>query len=304
MNCSYGPYEIVSDLETVGEFLFIDNELSRKVAVFSTCEEAVRPPCSDAIALHIEENCPDGCKTFWYECPSETGRQYTVLPTPCGVKITSFENGLITIDSCDATLFGSELFCFGKIYTNVGTFESSDKSLTTFEFDGHTFTVKGALGECSELYNCPECQIDYQSVMAFETLPTPPDDFSAPEPSAEEAVSDIETPETEVVPSENRTEWKDLVTNQVIISTGVGTDTVCDAEKSVLGTNIEECLSNDNPSIATLPSGHTVVAYENRGEDGVTKITVAILSSSVRQNIRSNRKLSTGTLLNNLSVEF
>ncbi|KKL90902.1 hypothetical protein LCGC14_1900060, partial [marine sediment metagenome] len=38
-----------------------------------------------------------------------------------------------------------------------------------------------------------------------------------------------------------------------------------------------------------------------RKQDGIAKITVAILASSVKENIRSHRKLGTGTLLNNLA---
>lgn len=298
MSCSYGPYEITSNLEAIGEFTFVDNELPRRVAISLDCAEAVTPPCVDAVALHIEEDCPDGCKTFWYECPSEMGRQYTVLPTPCGVKITSFEDGLITVGNCDATLFGSELFCFGKIYTNLGTFESPDKSLTTFEFNKHTFTVKGKLGTCNELYDCPDCQVSSQNVTAFEDLPIAPDDISAPQPSTDEELSSEigGAPETVVIPSENRTQWSEWINNTTTIP--FGTDTLCEAEK--LLTSIGVCVSNDNPAIATLPSGHTVVAYENRREDGIAKITVAVLSSSVGENVRSYRKLGTGTLLNNL----
>ncbi|KKL72570.1 hypothetical protein LCGC14_2083610, partial [marine sediment metagenome] len=167
MSCTYGPYKIASNLEAVSEFVFIDSALSRRVVTFVDCSASVIPPCADAVALHIEDNCPDGCKILWYECPSEMGRQYTIFPTPCGVKVTSFENGLVATDSCDATQFGSELFCFGKVYTSLGAFDSPDKSATTFEFDGHTFAVTGKLGNCSELYDCSECQIDSQTVMAF-----------------------------------------------------------------------------------------------------------------------------------------
>lgn len=295
MNCSYGPYKITSSLEALDEFTFIESKLPRRIAVSSNCAEIVSPPCSDAMVLHIEEDCPDGCKIFWYECPSQMGRQYTILPTPCSVRITSFEDGLVVVDNCDATLFGSDLFCFGKIYTDHGIFDSPDKSLTTFVFDGHTFTVKGESGDCGELYDCPDCQA-IQSVMAFADLPTPPEDISAPQP---EGVILDDPFETEIIPGEERVQWHwDAPTSPF------GQDTLCEDEKPLTswpgGTSLPTCASNDNPSIATLPSGHTVVAYENRREDGLTKITVAVLSSSVRENIRSHRKLGTGTLLNNL----
>ncbi len=301
MSCTYGPYKITSNLEAVSEFAFIDHALSRRVVAFVNCSESVTLPCVDAAALHVEDGCPEGCKILWYECPSEMGRQYTILPTPCGVKITSFENGLIATDSCDATQFGSELFCFGKTYTNLGIFNSPDKSATTFEFDGHGFTVKGMEGDCNELYGCPECQINSQ-VTTFEDLPTPPEDASAPEPpTTNDPVSDIDVPETIVIPAEGRSKWHwDATTSEF------GTDTLCEEEKPLTswaggsGEDLDDCFSNDNPSIATLPSGHTVVAYENRREDGIAKISVAILSSSVGENIRSHRKLGTGTLINDL----
>ena len=301
MTCSYGPYKITSELEAVGETGFIDKNLSRRVAVFADCVETTNPPCAAAVAVHTENGCPDGCKIIWYECPSEMGRQYTILPTPCGVKVTSFEDGLVAVDGCDATIFGSETFCFGRVYTNLGAFDSPDKSLTVFEFDGHTFSVQGNIGECNELYNCPDCQTSSSpEVTAFETLPTPPDDIRAPEPPTDdEVISDINTPETEVIPAEGRMEWHWDAT-----TTSFGQDIMCESEKPLTGwpggAALPTCASNDNPSIATLPSGHTVVAYENRGEDGIAKISVAILSSSVRENVRSHRKLGTGTLINDL----
>ena len=302
MSCIYGPYQVTTSLPSIGQFSFVDSSLSRRVVVFVDCDSTATPPCPGAVALHIEDGCPDTCKTVWYECPSENGRRYTLFSTPCGVTITSFEDGLTKVDGCDATQFGTEHFCFGKVYTELGEFETAEKTSTNFEFDGHSFSVKGQLGECNELFTCEECGLSENQVVAFEELPTPPDDPSAPSlVSDEEEPSSEDVPVTSVVPSEDRVIWTRPST-----MTEFRAGTFCEPERTLAswshGQSPGSCGSNDHPSIATLPSGHTIIAYENRAEDGSTKISVAILSSSVGQNIRYHRKLGTGTLLNDFGA--
>jgi hypothetical protein len=281
--------------------MFIDSSRSKQMVMISDCEP-LNPPCPDAIVLHRENHCPN-CDILWYECPSETGRIYTILPTPCGVTITSFEDGLLSIKECNAAAFGSQHFCFGKIYSSVGTFDSTDKSSVTFSFDKHIFTVKGNLGLCfDDLFLCDNCSSS--TIEVFADLPTPPEDIAAPpvfgEEPDEDEPSEDDTPSTEVIPSEGRTEW----TWDVSVSE-FGIDTTCEAERAITGwtggTALTTCSSNDNPSITTLPSGHTIAVYENRREDGITKISLAVLSSSVHKDVRYFRSLSRGTLLNNLA---
>jgi len=233
------------------------------------------------------------------------GRIYTIISTPCGVTITSFEDGLLTSGLCDATQFGSEHFCFGKIYSPAGVFESPDKASVTFNFDEHTFTVQGNLGTCTlDLFVCDECHPSSE-VAAFADLPDAPPDVSAPDfGDDEEELSEEDVPATQIIPGEGRPNWLDEW-NASASPTEFGVDTLCEDEKALTdwpgGTALPVCESNDNPATVSLPSGHTIVAYESRSETGLTKISLAILSSSVHEDVRYYRRLSKGTFLNNLA---
>ena len=285
MQCIFGPYQVTSILPKIGES-FIDNNKNRQIVVFGNCSSTILP-CSEAILLHRIQDCPNGCDISWYECPDKR-REYTLLITPCGVTITSFIDGLIS-NNCDATKFGSSFYCFGKIYTALKTFESTNKSIVSFEFDGNSFTVQGSSSECSELFDCSECQ-ETQEISLFEEAPTPP---PLAIPPLDSSNTEIIENTTQTIEIENRPKYAWNATTK-----NVSQNVFCEDEKSLK--TLLPCLSNDNPSITTLPSGHTIIAYENRKEDGLTKISLAILSSSVKQNIRYYRKLAKGVLLNNL----
>ncbi len=315
MNCNFGPYQITTKLESVGENAFIDNSKSKQAVVFGDCNSII-PPCEGAVVLKRQNDCPQ-CDIAWFDCPSIMGREYTLLATPCGVTITSFSDGLVSLQGCDATIFGSGHFCFGYIYSSAGKFKSNDESLVSFIFDDHEFSVRGNLGFCSDdMFACEECQPN-ELVTAFADLPTPPSVPSDPSIAGDDTekkagVDDV--PATKTIPSENRSTWTDLEDTITFgeafceeterrINSGVNIGKVDwgDENTSSGGKKLLVSESNDNPSIATLPSGHTIIAYEHRGADGLTKISLAILSSSVRRNIRYYRSLSRGVLLNNLA---
>jgi len=143
--------------------VFIDNTKTRRVAVITPCNSRSERPSIDAVLLYEIDQCPfSGCSIQWYECPSELGRTYTLLPTGCDVVITSFENGLLLSGKCDARIFGSRNFCFGKIYSGEGinriVRRAPSQCESTFDFDGHTFNVKGKLSENYGLFDCGNCQ--------------------------------------------------------------------------------------------------------------------------------------------------
>jgi len=122
--------------------VFTDDQKIRQVVVTTPCGSPPELPCLNAKLLHEVLECPDGsCDTRWYECPSEFGRQYTLLITGCNVIITSFENGLLYENGCDAQTFGAESFCFGKAYSGLSMeiYDSGNPCSTSFEFDGRIF---------------------------------------------------------------------------------------------------------------------------------------------------------------------
>ena len=292
MNCILGPYQITSDLLRLATNQQLDgfaaficpSESFRTISI--GCSES-HLPTADAVTIHTIEDCPS-CKMIWYECPSKMGRIYTLLITPCSVTITSFENGLAKSNSCNALSYGSVEFCFGKNYSSTGVL-GIEINVTSFDFEGHHFSISGSSSICDELYDCSNCQ----SVASFAEMPSAPDHNL------------IETPQISILPDrpsipieEEKIPWAwDLA------HPPIGIDTLCETEKSLLSWNqssLKECESIQHPSVASLPSGHTIIAYESRDATGSTKISAAILASSVSQNIRYYRQQSRGTLLNNL----
>lgn len=303
-NCCYGPYEYSSlNLTDQSGPTFVDTAKSRLIAVITKCDNPVVTPTPDAVLLHESIQCPDNeCDIRWYECPGEMRRTYTIVATPCNVLITSFENGLLK-DGCDASVYGMKSFCYGKIYTSTGIFNANNSCTCIFEFDGITFTVNGVSSECSEIFNCPDCpsqELSEQVITQFGELPQAP-------PLAEES-EETETNiiQTGILEGEGRTKWHNTP------SEAVGQDTVCFPAKNVIGWPVGggkhvECASNDNPSIAVLPSGHAAIAYEDRDAEGKTKISIALFNTSVKGNdvgtkIFYYRLLSRGTILNDSNL--
>ncbi len=298
MNCVFGPYKITSSsFPGIEGTTFVDTDKTRRIAIVSSCDSAITAPCDGAIAVSQTVCEESNCNIRWYECPSVLGRTYTIFPTPCGVTITSFEDGLLSLNGCSATNFGSSTFCFGRIYTAAGEFKSESSQVVSFELDGHTFVVEGVSGECNEFLDCGSCsQFDNEEVAAFAALPAPPPEVADEEIEEEAAPDDETVPETEIIPSENRTVWHNIPA----IDTGPGTK--CDAPVNVSGA-AGACESSDSPAVATLPSGHTIIAYEDRSVTGLALIRVAILKSSVNKNIVYYRRLSKGTLINDPEKE-
>ena len=298
MDCVFGPYQITSPNFSDGKF--VDEQKFRRVAKITPCGEVASPPCGNATIVHSEVLCPDNdCNITWYEC-QDKGRTYTILVTPCEVLITSFEDGLLFSGGCDASQHGVGHFCFGTTYVDEKQIESKNNAVT-FEFDGHTFTVSGNVGVCDDIFDCKECYHEGLSIESFgDVLPTAPELATSPSDEDADTVIDIVTQE---INSEGRTVWHNLPTAE---AGPVGQSTVCDTERNVTewvstAPSLGSCDSNDNPSIATLPSGHTVIAYENRDEAGNVSIALVVLATSVKDTVKYNRKLSRGTLINNAS---
>ncbi len=150
-----GPYTLrVSGISNVQSLKFTDSTKTKRVVVIAT-NGSIASPSPQAKALHEFKS--DKCSIKWFELPDVLGRTYTVLPTACEVVVTSFDNGLISHLDCDATLFGTGTFEFGKIFSgseNRQIFDSNSQCSAVFEFDGHVFTIKGQASASSGLFTC------------------------------------------------------------------------------------------------------------------------------------------------------
>lgn len=272
-----GPYTIQSF--SLSED-YVDHTKSRQVAVIENCQTTPFLPCDDAVLLHEELLCDNECAIRWYDCPSQTGRTYEIIPTGCGVLITSFENGLLTINGCNAQNYGSEFFCFGYTYNQNGKYPSSE-CLTSFTFDGHKFTVSGKSSDI-DIYHCEgECE----ELQAFGlTLPQeiPPLDSNDVQ----------ELTESSSIQHENRTIWY----NKPEGDQDTGLDVSCNPGENIPRNDV--CTSQNCPAIAMLKTGQCVLAYEDRDNKGLTKISLFVFQASVKNSIKYHRSLSMGRLIN------
>ncbi len=300
----WGPFTVETDLSGSGTS-FIDSSEPRRVAIVTSCEAPVESPCGDAVLLHEEVNCPESnCDIRWYECPSQLGRTYTLEITACEVVITSFENGFLSINNCDVTSFGTKSFCFGKAYGVGGETVDINDCVVSFEFEGHSFTITGNYSDEVGIFDCVAC---WGEVTTFgggepidptqgggQQLPDPPSQSGPGDPTTGGGSADPENlnPGTPI-DSELRTEWF----NRPESDPSVGLDVFCNDGVGI--PRSDQCQSQDNPAIAILQSGQSIIAYEDRDVDGKTKITLQIFRTSVKDSIPYYKSLSRGRLINN-----
>lgn len=313
--CCYGPYTINSpSFPDVPGPVFIDESKTKQVVTIVDCNNKISLS-SHHIKLHELNDCPNECKAVWYEDTQTMGRKYTILATPCEVLITSFDNGLLAQGSCDGSIFGSRRYCYGKVYTDDGTFDSGDACSVTFEFEGHIFSVSGSSGECAEVFDCGECtesstlssQLIDDAVTAFSTeIPEAPPEPEGPS-NQDDDDSDGDSLQGSSLEGEDRNIWHNAPTEDA------GQDIKCFPSLNV--NNWPEgseshplCYSHDNPAITTLPSGHVAIAYEERNDEGHTAIKLAMFDTSVKgtgsgNKIYYHRSLSYGKLFNDSDVQ-
>lgn len=290
-----GPYTITTPNLIESEGFFVDNNKTRLVAVIQDCNSIEQKPSDDAILLNEENNC-NSCIIRWYECPSDMGRTYSFEISGCDIRITNFENGFLYQDPCDAFHFGSDQFCFGKVYSESGS-QPGNTCESIFIFDERTFKVSGMPSE-SDLFECPTCE----EIMTFGADPSVNDiQPDAPNEAVDAADSINENNEASdndmtLSSAEDRTNWPTPSD-----WSSPFTDVSCSESTRLTK---EDCDSYDNPDIAVLRSGQAIVAYTDRNEDGKTKISLAIFGSSVENKIIYHRKLSKGILLNEKSLRF
>lgn len=265
------PYNITSPhLQRINDTTFINPDKYKHIYIVTRKEESPKI-LPDSTLLHQEDF--ESYSVRWYET-KEKGREYTVIPSPCGVYISSFENGFTSTSEYDAAIFGSAFFCFGRIYLENGDEYSTHQSEVNFEFDGHYFSCTGTEINNSGAYDCDKCNnapIDtYNNSKNNEVIMSSSN--QAP-PILDPVIPSISTF------AESTTEGE-----------------VCpDGEQSV---SKEFCESQNNPDIAVSPSGSAIVAYEHRDKLGNTIIKIRQFCTTHSKNIVYYRSLSFGKLIN------
>ncbi len=299
-----GPYEIRSQ-HFPGQTgpTIINHQKTRRIAIIRSLDSEPQPPTADAELVHEVRNAD--CAIEWYECKETLGRTYTFLVSGCSILVTSFENGLLKDYQCDGGEYGSKSFCFGKVYSgeeNPQIFESNNECSSIFDFDGHIFTINGISIQTSDIFDCQDCW-PREQIVAFGGPPTGGEDEEdeeeppPPPPPEEEDEESSGGSEGTPVDVENRVDWGDAPSTW----TTEGIDVICGPAQA-LSKSDASCESHNNPSVITLPSGHALIAYEERDKDGDTKISLAYLNTSVQEKVVYYRSLSKGTLVNEPSV--
>lgn len=285
--CCYGPYTVECTGCSSGDgALWYDSGKTRRLCRSVPCEGSCETVygASYEIITNDTSACPS-CQQCLLESQS-LGRQYRLVITACSVIITEFEHE----SDCGECLGNSSEFCFGRTYSADGTSIASDNGCTTtFEYDGHTFTVHGVESECIETYECGDCVTDdvshtEQGVELVSGTPSEctPDDYVSP--------ADTEVTEPQIV-------WHNAPT------TSAGRSLNCSDEQTIRaasGTDVE-CQSQQRPSVDVLQAGTAIVAYEERATAGLVKASLSQKSTTVGNKVVHGRALGTGHLLNNSS---
>lgn len=274
--CCLGPYTVsAAGHQVLDQYRTIDPTKTYRVAVFSAPSQPILPPTPEAVV--VQQRLGVGLESYnitWYECPDKLGRVYTTIPNACSVVITSFENGLLSEHGADASIFGSQEFCFGKNRIGDQVVESENLCRIVFTFDGSSFAVSATESDSNGLFDCSGC---FGSVALFGELPA---DLPTAAQATEAEVFNLYSGSTGTV--ESRMEW-DTGPEK---TESVGT--TCDDEVDVSAhLSKTPCESHLNPSIATRISGKSIVAFQHIDPEGESRIRLETNSipSTVPYNI-------------------
>jgi hypothetical protein len=243
------------------------------------------------------------CAITWYECPTTLGRTYTLITSPCEVFVTSFENGLLAQEACDAATHGSASFCFGKIY-DTEVFDA-DPCTSSFAFDGHRFIIEGNPSISFGAFDCSSCWPTEFAALEWNADAAGDQDLPEAPPEAESEEPDEEASEEEgssFIPVDNPEDDEQRIIWDSGPTAETGVDTTCLPAEEI--STPDDCESRDNPAVATLPSGHALIAYEDRATDGSTIIKLGLVDTTVDNRIYYYRSLSRGRLLNDDSIAY
>lgn len=278
--CCFGPYETEClDCDSGSGLTYIDNSKSYKSCNNSTCNKSCETTFGNTYDIidTFDGNCPD-CRECYLEHKSQLGRVYTIIPNPCSVVITDYDQN----QGCGECLENATEYCFYPDPCSGSTEECS----SIFSYDDHLFRVTGVTQNCYEGFECEGCWSNQNAF--FESVFPEVPEFQECTPSEEPSVPQ----EQEEIPPEII--WH----NKSSSSTGQGVD--CNSE-TLISKHVS-VLSQQHPSIDVMASGHAIIAFEERVNSGLTKISLAQVKTSVPNVVNNWRQHSYGVLVNEGSL--
>ena len=283
--CCLGEYKVFCDtLEKLSDYTFIDRNKTKLIAITDNSSIPV-----DAILKHeIKNHNNTDCHIKWYELINTYGRIYTIIPTACDVAVSNYENGFLIQNSCDPSIFGTNSYCFGKLYANNVVQKNIEECKSIFELDGHIFTTEGQSSNCFDLFDCSRC--NDESLSLFDSKGDIPNSI----PDA--TIVDIKSPsiqEKEVIQNSFKVEN---------LSENISKFISCSPESEL--SLKQKCESQNNPSSVRMPDGNIIIAYQKRKNDGMTGISLSIIKSTVNEAVYFYRNLSFGSLINDNDFSY
>lgn len=286
--CCFGPYTVECIGCSSGEDnLFYDSSKTFKSCRNVECYES----CLNKYGLNFNidedyvDDCPE-CRECYIEHKTQLGRYYSLTITNCNVLITDYypEN------ECGSCIERSESHCFAINTCESGIDMSNPPCKSIFDFDDKIFVVVGSIGDCIVGSDCEDCW-----EISNNDMNTP---FSFLPEEIDECNNLTSLPD-EVQQSQTQSQEKiEIVWHNEPGDSSLGTncfEPILIPESAIDSGNDS---SYRKPDISTIPSGHSVIAYEEMDENGINKISLSFQHTSVKQKITHWRSLGKGTLLN------
>lgn len=285
--CCYGPFEVVciGSTSTDGDY-FVDSSLSYKICknadCYTTCEGEYGTDYN--VINDYSGGCPT-CRECYLEHKSTMGRYYSIISTTCNILVTDY----FPDNTCGSCLQEAETYCFAF---NKYLYTDPPECFSIFQIDNLIFVVKGEGADCGIESNCGSCwqtpnvTIDENFAFLPEELDTCDTTTTSTTTTTEETSTVTSTALVDIVwhnkPSENE---------------GLGTTYNTEIEISAaIGTSLDR-RSCQHSDMTLMPCGQTMVAYEERSQEGVTKISLSEQLTSVDSVITHWRSLGFGQLI-------
>jgi len=288
--CCFGPYTTTCIGCSSGSGTrFYDSSKTYRVCRNVNCTSSCVAEYGASYTVNSDytDDCPT-CRECYLE-DTELGRYYDLTITNCQVYVTSY----IPDNTCGDCLQLAGEHCFSLDSCNT---EGETRCLALFTYDDQIFQVVGDEGVCGPDVDCGSCW-EIPNADIAEPFDFLPEDLDTCD------VEEDETTTTETVVTGSDTATPPVITwhNTPDFEVGLGTD--CNAESVEVTTvtisdELEKHFSLAKPDVAIMPSGHAVIAYEQRAGNGMTKINAVQKSTSVGDKVVNWRSLGKGALLN------
>jgi len=275
-SCCLGPYEIdCIDCTSGSGTQFVDSTKLYRTCKNVSCSKTCQEIYGDIYTIIDDnDNCPS-CKECYLEHKTTLGRIYTVIPSACSVFISGYDFS----QDCGECLGQAEEFCF-----SMDLCEQNSSCATIFSFDNHTFSIRGTKSTCTDGFDCGDCWIapNAFSESVFGNVP-----------STSTCIDEEETATTTTETSPDIL-WHNIPSGD----SGIGVD--CNAENEI--TSASEAQSQQHPVIDTMPSGDAIIAFEERVDGAINKISLSEIKTTVKNSVLAWRSHSGGTLVNQGSL--